>query len=41
MANKRGKQKKAKQSPSKGTGQKGGTTSQEMSSPAPMKKRKK
>ncbi len=40
MANKKAKQKKPKQNPSKSSGQKGGMMSQEMSAPKPMKKKK-
>ncbi len=40
MPNKKAKQKKPKQNASKGAGQKGGSMSQEMGSPSPMKKKK-
>lgn len=41
MANKKAKQKKPKQNQGKMSGQKGGSSAQDMGSPMPTKKRKK
>jgi hypothetical protein len=41
MANKKVKQKKTKQSPAKMSGSKGGSSTQDLGSPSPTKKRKK